>query len=333
MATISTDSSARVITLEQIRSPVIEDLKATDELIIKQLISPVTLVQQITRHILSSGGKRLRPLLVILAARAAGYADGQEHHDLAAIIEFVHTATLLHDDVVDESKQRRGQDTANAVWGNQASVLVGDFLYSRAFQLLTRRSNVPVMQVLANTTNAIAEGEILQLMNRHDPDINEDAYFDVIYRKTAKLFESSAEIGALLNNNNNQQQALAQYGKHLGMAFQIVDDLLDYSDSTTIGKNVGDDLAEGKMTLPLIYALQNTDNTSANTVRQAIQNGGLDQLPLILDIIQQTNAATYTLNVAKKHINAAKSSLDTLADSAYRQALIDLAEFVVARNY
>lgn len=321
--------------LDQIREIVASDLKATDELIVKQLISPVPLIQQITRHILSSGGKRLRPLVVLLSARAAGYQGGTEHHELAAIIEFVHTATLLHDDVVDESKLRRGNKTANALWGNQASVLVGDFLYSRAFQLLTRRSNVPIMQVLANTTNAIAEGEILQLMNCNNPNISEATYFDVIYRKTAKLFESSTEIGAILATaDKTTQQALATYGKHLGMAFQVIDDLLDYTaDSKTMGKNVGDDLAEGKTTLPLIYAIKNTKPATANIIRHEIKNGSLTKLDLILAMLEATKAPDYTLQCAQQHINQACSALENIPDSNYREALLNLAQFVIARDY
>lgn len=321
--------------LESIRQPVTTDLAGIDNLIITELVSDIPLIQLITKHIIKSGGKRLRPLLVALSARATGYTGSDEHLELAAIIEFVHTATLLHDDVVDESNLRRGQDTANAVWGNQASVLVGDFLYSRAFQLLARRSHTAIMQVLSNTTNAIAEGEVLQLMNRHDAELSEAGYMDVINRKTAKLFESSAEIGAILGTDNlEQQQAMVQYGLNLGLAFQIIDDLLDYTASPeTMGKNVGDDLAEGKMTLPLIYALQNTDEHHRQHIQTAIKQGLLEEYDVVMEAITQTNACDYCLQVARHHAELAKAGLEALPPSPYRQALYELIDFVVERNF
>ncbi|CAN7950639.1 unnamed protein product, partial [Ixodes hexagonus] len=227
-------------------------------LILSELSSRVPLVQTITHHIVQSGGKRLRPLVVLLTARACGYNKGVEHQELAAIIEFIHTATLLHDDVIDKSDLRRGEKTAHAIWGNQASVLVGDFLYSRAFQILARRSNIPVMKVLANTTNQIAEGEVWQLMNQNDPNIDETTYYEVIRRKTAQLFSAGTEIGAIIGTEEEPlRKAMTAFGLHLGLAYQIIDDLLDYSeDASELDKNVGDDLAEGKATLPLIYAKQ-----------------------------------------------------------------------------
>ena len=328
-ATHSTDM------LEQIRSCVALDLQATDHLIINELISPIPLISQITQHIIKSGGKRLRPLLVILCARTAGYPSGNEHHELAAIIEFVHTATLLHDDVVDESKLRRSQTTANAIWGNQASILVGDFLYSRAFQILARRANIPVMKVLANTTNAIAEGEVLQLMNRNEVNITEPNYMQVIEWKTAKLFESAAEIGTMIaTDNRTQHEAAANYGLHLGLAFQIIDDLLDYTaDSKQLGKNIGDDLAEGKATLPLIYAMYHTQPQRAKTIRQAIEHGGLEHLEAIIHAIEDTGARQYCLGKAREHIQLADRASQLLPDNIYRQALQKLLQFVIERTY
>lgn len=323
--------------LKKIRSSVAEDLLAVDQLILNELFSDIPLIQEITEYIIASGGKRLRPLLVILSARALGYDQGNEHHELAVIIEFVHTATLLHDDVVDGSLLRRGRNTANAMWGNQASVLVGDFLYSRSFQLLTRRSNFPIMQVLANTTNAIAEGEVLQLMNRNDPEISEQAYYDVIYRKTAKLFESSAEIGAILGaKNKDQQQAMAKYGRHLGMAFQIIDDLLDYTaDTKLIGKNVGDDLSEGKVTLPLIHVLNHGAKKQIRLIQSVItqEENSHENFDAILKAIHDTDAKNYCLEKAKEHVGKAILALDQIDSSHYHEALIELAQFSVERKF
>lgn len=321
--------------LSCIRAPVQADLRAADQLIVQELVSDIPLIQQITHHIIQSGGKRLRPLLVILAARATGYTGDKAHLELAAIIEFVHTATLLHDDVVDESKLRRGQRTANAVWGNQASVLVGDFLYSRAFQLLTRRQHTRIMQVLADTTNHIAEGEVLQLMNQHDPDITEADYLAVIQRKTAELFSAATHIGALLSTDTpSVHKAMAEYGLHLGLAFQIVDDLLDYtSNASEMGKNVGDDLAEGKATLPLIYTLQHADAKTAQHIRAAIQTGGLEQLAHITEAMQACNAFAYTLQKAKTFAARAKTALDAIPASPCRDSLHQLIDFVIDRSF
>jgi len=322
--------------LAEIRRPIADDLKATDRLICEELISKVPLIQEITKHIVSSGGKRLRPLLLLLSARACGYQKNDtEHHELAAIIEFVHTATLLHDDVIDESLLRRGQETANARWGNQASVLVGDFLYSRAFQILSRRSNIPVMKCLADTTNAIAEGEVWQLMNQHDPDISIDDYYQVIHHKTAKLFESAAKIAAIISGQNEQtQKAVANYGLQLGMAFQIIDDLLDYlSSAETLGKNVGDDLAEGKVTLPLIFAMQHGNANQRKEIRQAILNGSLENMPAILKTLQESQAIEYTRQQAKIYAGKALASLAHLAPSNYRDAMEHLVAFAIQRSY
>lgn len=324
------------LTIDQIRQPVMEDLRATDELIISELISNVPLIQEITRHIINSGGKRLRPLLVLLSARACGYqSEDSEHHELAAIIEFVHTATLLHDDVVDASELRRGKQTANAVWGNQASVLVGDFLYSRAFQILARRSNIPVMKCLADTTNAIAEGEVQQLMNQHDPDITEQNYFHVIYHKTAKLFESAAEIGAMIAKQNKAtQKAMADYGLNLGIAFQIADDLLDYlSDAATLGKNVGDDLAEGKVTLPLIIAMKNGNDAQKKLIQNAIVHGKLDDMPAIIETLNQTGAIEYTQQQAQAYCEKAANCLNQLPSSPCREAMDLLIQFATHRRF
>jgi len=331
----SKKSNTSTPSLDDIRACVQDDLQAIDRLIIDELVSPIPLIREITQHIIKSGGKRLRPLLVILLARACHYQGANEHHELAAIIEFVHTATLLHDDVVDESHLRRGQSTANAIWGNQASVLVGDFLYSRAFQILARRANTPVMKVLANTTNAIAEGEVLQLMNCNEPDITEADYMQVIEWKTAKLFESAAEIGALIaTDDTSQHQAAANYGLHLGLAFQIIDDLLDYTaDSEQLGKNIGDDLAEGKATLPLIHALHHSAPRHAKVIRHAIEHGGLAHLDTIARAIEETGATSYCLNKANEHIQLASKALQRLPESIYREALQHLLQFVTARTY
>ncbi len=320
--------------LTGIQELVAGDLVATNQLILEQLSSDVPVIQKITHHIIKSGGKRLRPLLVLLSANYFG-CQQPEHHELAAIIEFVHTATLLHDDVVDASQMRRGKETANQIWGNQVSVLVGDFLYSRAFQLLTRRNHIPVMKVLAHTTNLIAEGEISQLVNRHDPDITEAAYLEVIYRKTACLFSAAAEAGALLGKCSAEaQQAMAEYGLHLGIAFQIIDDLLDYTASKSdTGKNMGDDLAEGRATLPLIYTLQHCSAETAAKIRSGISQGDIGQLSFITEAMNAAQAQEYTRNVARRHATKALSALATLPHNCYRQAMEELIIFVLERNY
>ena len=321
--------------LTAIRQPILDDLKKLDHFILAELQSDIPLIQEITQHIVKSGGKRLRPLVVLLYAKAAGYTGTREHIELAAIIEFVHTATLLHDDVIDNSLMRRGQDTANAIYGNQASVLVGDFLYSRSFQILTRRSNVPIMQVLANTTNAIAEGEVLQLINCNNPDTTEEDYYRVIERKTAKLFESACEIGVMLNNPDvATREAARVYGLHIGYAFQLIDDVLDYTSSAEqMGKNVGDDLAEGKPTLPLIYTLAHADNALKEKIHASITEGSKKYLPDILDAMHQCHAFDYCLQKTKQHLATAEHALASLPDSPYRHALTELLQFVVAREF
>ena len=320
--------------IEEIRSLVSDDLAAVDRLIRARLKSEVALVDQVSTYIIASGGKRLRPLLVLLAARAAGY-QGSRHVDAAAIIEFIHTATLLHDDVVDGSSKRRGQDTANEVWGNETSVLVGDFLYSRAFQMMADLDTLAVMRVMADATNTIAEGEVLQLLNAHDPETTEQRYLAVIYRKTARLFEAGAEIAALLAGAPDvQRQALARYGKHLGTAFQLIDDVLDYRASPDErGKNLGDDLAEGKPTLPLIHALQHGNQEQRELIRLAVAQGGLSQLAGITEAIESTGGLEYTARLARAEADSALSALAGLPETPYSAALRTLAHFAVERTH
>ena len=308
-----------------------------DSLIQRSLQSDVVLVNQLSQYIINSGGKRLRPMLALLMARACGY-EGDRHVDIAAIVEFIHTATLLHDDVVDESDRRRGKETANNVWGNQAAVLVDDFLYSRSFEMMVDVNEMRVMQIMASTTNTIAEGEVLQLLNVNDADTNESRYLEVIYSKTAKLFEAACQLGAVLAGlSTEQEQQVAQYGVHLGTAFQLVDDILDYSaDSAEMGKNVGDDLAEGKPTLPLIQALAvsdaNNNTRDAALIRKAIEEGGIDFIDDIMAIIEKTASLKYTKEVAEKEILMANEALASLPESDYKTALIDLATFSVSRT-
>ncbi|QBB72562.1 octaprenyl-diphosphate synthase [Pseudolysobacter antarcticus] len=309
-------------------------MAAVNTLIRTRLASDVVLINQIGAHIIGSGGKRLRPMLVLLAAQAALYA-GDEHIQLAAVVEFIHTATLLHDDVVDESDLRRGRKTANAVWGNAASVLVGDFLYSRAFQLMVELERMRVMKILADTTNAIAEGEVLQLLHINNPDTDEAAYLQVIERKTAVLFSAATRLGAVLGGlPREQEEALALYGMHLGFAFQIADDVLDYvSDSDTLGKNIGDDLAEGKPTLPLIYAIQRSKPEHAASMRRAIETGGLDSLENIVAAIHESGALELSRAKALGYAESAKTALRVLPESAARDALLALADYAVNRGY
>jgi octaprenyl-diphosphate synthase len=317
--------------------PVIElcrdDMSAVNAIIRERLSSDVVLVNQLGHHIIDSGGKRLRPMLTILAARVYGY-EGSLHHLLAAIIEFVHTATLLHDDVVDESDLRRGSETANALFGNAASVLVGDFLYSRAFEMMTEVRSMRVMEIMANTTNVIAEGEVMQLMNVHDADVAEERYLQVIHCKTAKLFEAATQLGAVVcERNSEEEKALASYGRHLGMAFQLIDDVMDYSSSSVdMGKNTGDDLAEGKPTLPLIYALREGDKKQSELVREAIEKGGYDMIDDVQAVIQQTGALEYTEALAKREAEQAVCQLEHMEDSPYKSALEQLARISVHRS-
>lgn len=322
------------MTIDAIREFIAPDLEAVDEVIRQRLRSDVALIRQIADYIIGGGGKRLRPALLILAARACGY-DGKHHHDLAAVVEFIHTATLLHDDVVDESGLRRGQPTANALFGNAAAVLVGDFVYSRAFQMMVEIESMPVLRVLAEATNVIAEGEVLQLMNCRNPDLDEDGYLRVIRYKTAKLFEAATRLGAILGGAGSRtEEAMAAYGAHLGTAFQLIDDVLDYSgDHAVIGKNVGDDLAEGKTTLPLIYAMKHGSAQQSALVRHAIQSGGLDELGAVLDAIRVSGALDYARSQAQEEVRTACASLDGLPHSIYKDYLLQLAAFAVTRSY
>ena len=309
-----------------------DDMQAVDELISTSLASDVALVSQVSEYIVLSGGKRLRPLIVLLASKALGY-EGQQHRRTAAIVEFIHTATLLHDDVVDSSERRRGMDSANTVFGNQASVLVGDFLYSRAFQMMVDIDSMRIMQILADATNTIAAGEVMQLMNVHDPDTTEESYRKIIYRKTARLFEAGAQIAAVLANRPADEAALIAYGQNLGVAFQLVDDALDFNASADeLGKNLGDDLAEGKATLPLIYAMQKGSDTERAMIRQAIVDGGLDHMDDIQAVIASTGALRYTAMRAQEAADQATSALSGIPDSEYKQALIAIADFAVQRR-
>lgn len=309
-------------------------MQAVDSVIRAQLHSDVALINQLGAYIVGSGGKRLRPMLVLLAAKACGYA-GDKHHHTAAIIEFIHTATLLHDDVVDASELRRGKETANAIWGNEASVLVGDFLYSRSFQMMVEIGSMRLMSVMADTTNTIAEGEVMQLMNCNDPDTTEASYLEVIKCKTAKLFEAGALLGAVLAGRVKEEEiALGNYGMHLGLAFQLVDDMLDYSASSDdIGKNIGDDLAEGKPTLPLIQAIREGTPAQRKLIREAIEQGGRDNLDEVIKAIESTGAIDYTARLARQQVDLSVKSLKAIPDSTFKEALIGLAEFSVGRTY
>lgn len=307
---------------------------AVDRVIRDRLHSEVVLIRQVAEYIIGGGGKRLRPALVLLSAGALGYR-GTAHHTLAAVVEFIHTATLLHDDVVDESALRRGRPTANTLFGNAASVLVGDFVYSRAFQMMVNIDDMRVLQVLADATNVIAEGEVLQLMNCRNADIDEDSYLRVIRYKTAKLFEAAGRLGAILAGSPPEiEQAMASYGSHLGTAFQLIDDALDYSgEAGVIGKNIGDDLAEGKPTLPLIRAMQNGTAEEAALVRRAVSTGGLAELDGVLAAIRRSGALDYTRRQAEAEAEAARAALDAIPATQYRDSLIQLASFAVTRSH
>ena len=309
-------------------------MQAVDAEIRKQLHSDVVLVRQVAEYIISAGGKRLRPALVLLSAGALGY-QGTRQHELATIIEFIHTATLLHDDVVDESDLRRGRETANALFGNAASVLVGDFLYSRAFQMMVEVGDMRIMRVLSDATNIIAEGEVLQLMNCHDANVDADRYLQVIRYKTAKLFEAATQLGAIIGKANPETEAaLASYGMHLGTAFQLIDDVLDYSGAEAeTGKHLGDDLAEGKPTLPLIYVMHNGTTEQADCVRKAIESGGREDFSSVLAAIRATGALDYTKKQAKAEADHAATALQALPASKYKDSLLELSAFAVARSY
>jgi octaprenyl-diphosphate synthase len=322
------------VALQSFQTNIANDMTAVDTVIRHSLHSEVPLINQVSEYIIHSGGKRLRPALVLLSANLfQGVLT--THHQLAAIVEFIHTATLLHDDVVDESDLRRGKSTANHVFGNAASVLVGDFLYSRAFQMMVTLQDMRVMAILAEATNTISEGEVLQLLNVRKVDISEQDYLKVIHFKTAKLFEAATRLGAVMSNANaEQEQGLAAYGMHLGTAFQLIDDVLDLSgDPAQIGKKLGNDLAEGKPTLPLLYAMQHGSATEAKLIKEAITQGDLGQLELVLATLTATGALDYVRNVARKEADAACASIASFAPSQHHQALIDLADFAVTREY
>ena len=322
------------MTIEAIREFMAADMHAVDEVIRRRLDSGVPLIRQVAQYIVGGGGKRLRPMLLLLSAGAFGYR-GPHRHELAAAVEFIHTATLLHDDVVDESELRRGRATANALFGNSAAVLVGDFVYSRAFQMMVEVDSLRVLRVLADATNVIAEGEVMQLVNCHNPDIEEHGYLEVIRCKTAKLFEAATRLGAILGAAPRaEEDAIADYGTHLGTAFQLIDDVLDYSgEQAVIGKNVGDDLAEGKPTLPLIYAIKHGAPQQAQLVRHAVEQGGRGDLAAVVDAIRSTGALDYAREQAQRESRAACDALGRLPHSRQRGFLLQLADFAVTRTY
>lgn len=317
-----------------IQSCIDNDMRMVDKAIRQSLHSEVTLVNQVAEYIINSGGKRLRPMLVLLSAGLFGEIQAH-HHQLAAVVEFIHTATLLHDDVVDESSKRRGQSTANALFGNAASVLVGDFVYSRAFQMMVSVQNMRVMEVLSNATNVIAEGEVLQLLNVNNADISDDAYLQVIHYKTAKLFEAATRLGAIISQASEKDEAaLTAYGMHLGTAFQLIDDILDLSgNSEDIGKNLGDDLAEGKPTLPLLYAMRNSNAEQSTVIRNAIEQGGLEHLPQVIEIVKNSGALDHVKRIAEAESAQCRAAIAHFPDSKFKQALIELADFAVKRNF
>ena len=324
----------RRLALPAIQALAAPEMAAMDALIRQRLASDVVLINQVAEYIIGAGGKRLRPMLLLLTAGALGHRS-TDAHQLAAVVEFIHTSTLLHDDVVDESDLRRGRKTANAVWGNAASVLVGDFLYSRSFQLMVELERMDVQQLLANTTNTIAEGEVLQLLHVRNPDTNEAAYLRVIKRKTAVLFAAATRLGALLAGADAETcDAMHRYGMALGYAFQIADDVLDYaSDAETLGKNLGDDLAEGKATLPLIHAMQQSDAATQAVLRAAIQQGDTGALPQVMAAIHACGSLDYSRDCALRHARDAEAALSGLSDNDHVAALRGLAHYSVSRDH
>lgn len=326
--------SIATLSIPPIFAPIAADMQSVDAVIRQRLHSDVVLIRQVAEYIIQSGGKRLRPALVVFCANAMGYR-GVHHHELAAVVEFIHTATLLHDDVVDESDLRRGNMTANALFGNAASVLVGDFLYSRAFQMMVGVNDLRVMQVLADATNIIAEGEVLQLLNCHNADVVIDDYLRVIRYKTAKLFEAATRLGAILGGADAAlEDRLAAFGMHLGTAFQIVDDVLDYtSDEASLGKHLGDDLAEGKPTLPLIFAMERGTQAQAARVRSAIESGGREDFQAILEIIHATGALEESRTSARAEAQLASAALESLPSSIFKNSLLELCSFAIERNH
>ncbi|WP_369177418.1 polyprenyl synthetase family protein [Candidatus Thiodubiliella endoseptemdiera] len=318
---------------EDIQQLIQDDVTKTDEVLVEHLSSDVALINQMSSYIVNAGGKRLRPLLLLLCARATDY-QGTHHHLMAAVIELIHTATLLHDDIVDESELRRGKDTANEVWGNAASVLVGDFLYSRAFEMMIKPESMRIMTILSKATNEIAQGEVLQLLNCQNAALTEAEYYQVIERKTAVLFQAATQIGGILSEvDNAQEKALKDYGLYLGNAFQIIDDVLDYqSDASTMGKEVGDDLSEGKTTLPMIYALANTSGADKQLLEYAINNADNSKIQQVIAILQSVKAFEYTREQAQKSADLAKQSLSIIKDSEYKDALIALCNLSLQRK-
>jgi len=327
-------ADSEIIDFDSIKNLTAAETKAVDQLILNELSSDVVLINQIGHYIISNGGKRLRPMLLLLAAKALGKFD-DNHLTLAAVIEFIHTATLLHDDVVDESELRRGRESANAVWGNAASVLVGDYLYSSAFEMMVRTNNMRVMDIMSKTTTAIAEGEVLQLLNCNNPDTTEEKYLEVIARKTAILFSTATRLAAVVSDSTPEvEESLAIYGQQLGVAFQLIDDALDYKASTAeLGKNLGDDLAEGKPTLPLIYAIEHGTSEQAQIVIDAIRQGTREAFNDVYAVVKATNAIDYTERCAEKAAEKAIAALACLPDSDYKTALEQLARFSVQRDH
>ena len=318
---------------EDIQNLIRDDLNSTDQVLIDNLSSDVALINQMSSYIIGAGGKRIRPLLLLLCARASNY-QGKHHHLMAVVIELIHTATLLHDDIVDESSTRRGKDTANEVWGNSPSVLVGDFLYSRAFEMMVKPDSMRIMQLLAKATNEIAQGEVMQLLNCQNSELTEDEYYQVIKRKTAVLFQAATQIGGVLSGvDKTQEEALRKYGLHLGNAFQIIDDVLDYeSDSDTMGKEVGDDLAEGKTTLPMIYAINNTTGEQKQLLTDAINNADNSNIDKVVEILNNVKAFEYTRGKAQESADLAKAELNNIPDSKYKQALELLCDISLERK-
>jgi len=328
--------SAAIQTAQQnpITRTIAADMAAVNTVIRQRLHSDVALVNQIAEYIISAGGKRIRPVLVLLLANAHGYR-GAAHHELAAVVEFIHTATLLHDDVVDESSMRRGRKTANALFGNAASVLVGDFLYSRSFEMMTSLDNMRVMEIVSRATTVIAEGEVLQLLNMHDPDVTRESYLTVIRSKTAKLFEAAAQLGALVAGASDAQiEAAGEFGRSLGTAFQLIDDVLDYAgDAAEIGKNVGDDLREGKPTLPLIYVMENGTAEQRELIRGCIENGDETHFDAVLSAVTNSGALDYTRGEAEAAARRAADAITDLPESEYKDSLLQLCSFAVDRNH
>lgn len=328
-------NNSTAIDFNTIKKATVKEMQAVDKLILTELHSDVELINKIGHYIIGNGGKRLRPMLLVLASKALNKTT--EHHiTLATVIEFLHTATLLHDDVIDESSMRRGQASANSVWGNATSVLVGDFLYSNAFHMMIRTKNFEVMEIVSQTTTELTEGEILQLLNCHNPDTTEAEYLEVITRKTAILFKAAARLASIMSDaTTNETQGLVKYGQHLGIAFQLIDDALDYTANSAeaLGKNLGDDLAEGKPTLPLIYAIQQAPADKAQIIIDAIKNGSRDSFQAVYEVVKSTNAISDTLQRADSEANQAIAELAILEDSEYKDALILLAKFSIQRNY